>query len=817
MFEFQLASPLRHINTHRRKIWGDIRRYRGRSLLVIISITMGVFAVTVMLSITELIREQGAEDIHPNHISHTHAYVIANETHITAEENAAYLEGLHALPHVTDVEGQAVYPVTWQHSPDAITEDGTLLAFSEPFGEADLESISRVTAGRYPQPGEIAVEQRFADYHEIELGDTLYFEQTGNQEWPVVGFVIHAYFTFTPASPNSTLQAINAIYASYDDAQTIVGFPGLSGIHVRYTDVTNAQTGLNTLIETISNETPYVTVFTVPDDPEADFVTSAMTQVLAAMDALGVIAMLVSGLLVTNVMNTIIVEQRQQIGIMKSLGATVIDVFMMYAGMALVFGVVGTVLGLALAIPAAALAVRSFSSWVYIEGFRLSPLGFGVGAALGVIVPVLVAIIPVWNGTRVSILEAITDRGIHSSYGLSHASRLIRRLPLPTLALQALSNIWRKKSRLTLTGLTLTAAIAAFMGATAMDFSLMRFIEKSDRLHGYEIRINPQQPHPFSDIQQALAEDDAIAAVYPGFSISVGVEGFASESMLSQGSNQVMINGFDTQTPTFHFNLIEGQGWGDTFTQEGAVISHTIADTLKRKVGDPLYFMLNGTRYEYPILGILDYSFDAIFMDWRELAHLAGYTDGETEPLPGIIYVKLAKDTPTFEAIDARIASIKSALTAQGIAATYLNQPEAQQQQAQQADMIGLSFQTMSVIMAGVGAVGLMAVLSMAVFERQKEIGIMRSIGASSGTVIAQFMLEGVLLGSIAWLIGLPLSLMMGVSLLGLLPFEGVTVLYPPTIALVGLAGVVVIAALASLLPAWQASRKTVADILRYQ
>jgi putative ABC transport system permease protein len=127
-------------------------------------------------------------------------------------------------------------------------------------------------------------------------------------------------------------------------------------------------------------------------------------------------------------------------------------------------------------------------------------------------------------------------------------------------------------------------------------------------------------------------------------------------------------------------------------------------------------------------------------------------------------------------------------------------------------------FQLASAVMAAVGAIGLLATLSMAVFERQKEIGVMRSIGARSLTIITQFQVEGILIGVIAWLLALPLSYLLALALMDSLGFaEFFEFHYPLWVTGLGLVGIVIIAALASLWPSIAASRKTVSDILRYQ
>ncbi len=69
---------------------------------------------------------------------------------------------------------------------------------------------------------------------------------------------------------------------------------------------------------------------------------------------------------------------------------------------------------------------------------------------------------------------------------------------------------------------------------------------------------------------------------------------------------------------------------------------------------------------------------------------------------------------------------------------------------------------TMSALIAAVGAIGLAGTLSINVLERRREIGVMRAIGASSLTIAGIFIGEGLLLGLIAWVIAIPLSMPVG-------------------------------------------------------
>jgi GAF domain-containing protein len=127
----------------------------------------------------------------------------------------------------------------------------------------------------------------------------------------------------------------------------------------------------------------------------------------------------------------------------------------------------------------------------------------------------------------------------------------------------------------------------------------------------------------------------------------------------------------------------------------------------------------------------------------------------------------------------------------------------------------------MAVLLAVVGGLGLMGTMSINVLERTREIGILRAIGASNGAVLRIVIVEGVLIGVISWAIGAVLALPLSVLLSNAV---GEAFLQMPLDFVFSLSGlliwlgvVVVLAALASFLPAWNAARVTVRAVLAYE
>jgi putative ABC transport system permease protein len=822
------------IGSRGRKILHDILSRKGRTALVSLSIMVGVFGAVTLISGNDLLVNQIKEDINPSEIAMTRLFVTVPSAG-TEVDNTAYLETLGNLPGVTEVQGEVVAPVFWRKSGAEEFEDGDIMAFSDPFGEIKLESM-RLVDGNWPQPNQqqVVIERRMADEYGLKVGDKLNFRVLGSQsadteaaDWTVAGIVFHPYWVDTGDDQNMVKQRI---YANYEDAQHIAGFSGFSMFYLRYTDTNTAEAQAEALMETVAAETNYIPLGYWLDDPDDYFLIGEVQEVTNVLNMLAVVALVVSGFLVTNVINTIIVEQKRQIGVMKSIGATRWDTFVIYAGIALVYGIMGTIPGVLLGIvvgSAMASALAPLAATL-IEGFNVSTIGVIVGAVMGIVIPVLAALIPVFNGTRVSILDAMTDLGISAAWGRGPMARLIKALPLPINTRQALSNVVQKKGRLLLTVITLTLATAAFMGVFAMFTVVQDEIDKLYETFNYEIMIIPSEPQDYEQVSTSILEIDEIDKVYPGVGFDVKLFDLG-ESVLDvdTDSNEVSALGFDLDAPIVHLTYNEGSLEPISSDTPGVVITQPVADRFDKKTGDRIVVSAGGHSGEYQISGIVSYPFELVFMQWQNLSQLAGFVTDDNgtpndytddTPLPVAFVLTMKNSEPTADQVDSVIDQLSERMLAAGITSSYENLVQEQEDEAANLLTFNMIFQITSIVMAAVGAIGLLATLSMAVFERQKEIGVMRSIGARSSTIIAQFQVEGILIGVIAWILALPLSYLLAVALLDALGFaEFIDFHYPLWITGLGLVGIVVIAAIASLWPSIAASRKTVSDILRYQ
>ena len=131
-------------------------------------------------------------------------------------------------------------------------------------------------------------------------------------------------------------------------------------------------------------------------------------------------------------------------------------------------------------------------------------------------------------------------------------------------------------------------------------------------------------------------------------------------------------------------------------------------------------------------------------------------------------------------------------------------------------EIIDDTFRSLLIGLAGIGAligaIGIANVMVISVMERRGEIGLRRALGATRRHIMAQFLVESVLLA----LVGGSLGLMIGIYAAMLYSrSRGWEVTIPLELVAMGLGFVAVLGALAGLYPAIRAARMAPADAVR--
>jgi putative ABC transport system permease protein len=185
-------------------------------------------------------------------------------------------------------------------------------------------------------------------------------------------------------------------------------------------------------------------------------------------------------------------------------------------------------------------------------------------------------------------------------------------------------------------------------------------------------------------------------------------------------------------------------------------------------------------------------------------------------------WAAVAAEKHTPEARRQLVRDLREAYKAHGIETSYLQTADDMREENLSGfGIVMILLLGMAALTAAVGGIGMASTMSINVVERRREIGVMRSTGATSFAIAAIFVAEGVLLGVLSCLFAVPISVpssrlfsdVVGDTLFSL-PFDFVY-----SISGVGLwlGIVVVLSALASLWPALRATRVSVREALAYE
>jgi putative ABC transport system permease protein len=117
-------------------------------------------------------------------------------------------------------------------------------------------------------------------------------------------------------------------------------------------------------------------------------------------------------------------------------------------------------------------------------------------------------------------------------------------------------------------------------------------------------------------------------------------------------------------------------------------------------------------------------------------------------------------------------------------------------------------------ITLAVGCFGVVNTMLTSVHERIKDIGIMRAVGASRSQIIKIFLYEAIIVGIVGGFLGYVVGTVLA-YIIGPLIFGGVSVTYVPQYFLPALALATVIAVIATVYPAFRASRIKIAESFR--
>ena len=700
----------------------------------------------------------------------------------------------------------------------------TTLVMRQDYEDQQFDNLTLV-AGSWPEGNDIAIERTSQAYYGLDIGDKVYLDlETTDRQFEITGRVRHP-FVPPPDFGGDTHFIVS------DDVIARFGLPKGQFtqllIQIENHSDEYARDRMAAVRDHLAKQGVGVMI-AIFQEPEEHWGRPFMLGMTFVLRVLAVLALLTSVILVINTMTAVITQQVDQIGIIKAIGGRSSDITKVYLAGVAVYGflalIVALPLGMGMAFGASQALLNIFNIDYETFAFSNRAVLFQVLAAL--VAPMVAALGPVLRGATMSVREAIASYGLGGDFGSNRFDQWIERNSQKILSSPyaiAIGNMFRKKGRLMLTQAVLVLAGGLFILVLTLANSVTNTLENELARREYDMRIVfAGQPKRSDTLEEIALRYPNVTAV-EGWLTMTGNVLKDGELMRDSAALGTELFGIPVGSEMYEPNIVSGRWLEPDETGNVAVVSQAMADFNNFELGDPFTVNMGDEgEIDLTIIGTYiaiapdPFTSDPVYVPEPALVEATKKINRARHLL-----VQVEPSTPelTRSIMDAMFDEFeqKNFAVLQFLTRTVHEERDFANEQF--AILNNLLF-GLSAVMAIVGGVGLMGALSISVMERTKEIGVLRAIGAKTPVVAGMFVMEGILQGVMSWAIAVPLAYVtsrpMALALGRILLDTELDFAF--SWAAVGgwFAAVVVIATLASLLPARNASRISVRESLAY-
>ncbi|MEZ4675393.1 MAG: FtsX-like permease family protein [Caldilineaceae bacterium] len=807
-----------------RKIMRDLSSNRTRTVLVVASIAVGIFAVgTVQQLRTVILDEMSA--IYAQSGS-------AQANIIVPNMDDATLESVRRMPEVAAAEGRgqlgvevAVASGQWESLNITVIDDfaNNTVNYLLPAGPLPNNPGFDGTRTNWPAKDEIVLERASLDANllpdGLQEGDQLLVRnEAGRERLLTVAGAIYdpngfpAAFTGS-ASGYVTRETFERLGGSSTSSQLVIR---VNGTPAELLDVDYITEIANKVQDKLERGGLAVQQLFVPEPGQLLF-QNIFDSIALLLTPLGLLALFLSGFLVINTISALMAQQTRQIGVMKTVGARRRQIIRMYLGGVVIYSVLALLVAIPLTMVVTGAVLQFAGSFINITfpTFSLPLSVFLIQLSVGLLIPLLAALWPVLRGARVTVREALADTGV-GTFSVDLLDRIlagIRGLSRP--AQLSLRNTFRRRARLALTLIMLVLGGMLFMTIGSVRASLTSLIEAGLSYNNYDIQISFGGTYRIERIEQTLMAVPGVAEVET-WTQTLGTR----QRPDGTESNTITAIGLPATSDMVKPTLVGGR-WLLPDDRNALVVStRLLTDDSDINVGDTVLMDFYGQEAEWVVVGIVQVlsgppNFVPVYINYP---YFSRYTNnvmrGDSTQVKIVHngdYTPESVATAVQERLEAEGYNVGQVFTINLI----------RRISGGIFDVIVYLLSAMGVLIAIVGALGLTGTMSTNVLERTREIGVMRAIGATDGAIQRIVIVEGVLIGLISWLIGAALAYPAGAAI-----SSGVgQVLFntdlPYTFSSTGLVTwfviVSILATVASFLPARNASKLTVREVLAYE
>lgn len=796
------------------KILADLLSHKVRSLLVIASIAVGLFAIGMITTSYVIMAEEirsGYRAINPANIQVSAAWF-----------NDDFVEHIANLPGVDQAEGVAslnlqVHTGAGEWDPISIR--------AQTYANGPQNAIARVTLleGIWPpEDKQIVLEFNRIEDTGAALGDDLEIKLPSGtiRKLRIVGIVQDQTIGSSAGDGGFFLAGIQG----YVNVDTLAWLEQPEGYNTLYLTVGAGQqdrAAIQAVADQVVEEfedSGYTTRGSIVRLSEQHPNLSYVDAMAAVIFLLGFLVVFLSGFLITNTLSALLNQQVTQIGVMKTIGASRRQIIGLYMVLILVFSAIALVIAVPLSNQAAYAMLEFIASRINfrVTQFYYVPASTLLQVVIALVVPQVAGSAPILQGTRISVREALSGTASMLGENTGLVYRLLSRVRgISRPMLISLRNTLRRRVRLLLTLITLTLGGAMFIATFNVRYSIEGYVDRLSRYFLADVNLTLARPYRTDRVVRDVMQ-------VPGVRQVEGWSGAVANFVRDDGNlgNTLRIIAPPANSKLIEPNLLKGR-WLLPEDQNAITLSELsetdfpdldVGDTIRLKIGqkESDWVIVGFFQFAGPSSGIIGY------VNYEYLAQQTG-TYGRSAS-----FRIVAADTLDRAGQEQLGRQVEAHMAALGYEISEVSEGLAIQKNTSEGLNILTTFLLiMSFLMASVGSIGLMGMMSLNVMERTREIGVMRAIGGSNQAIISIVLLEGVLVGLFSWLlaclVALPISKQFADVMFQIIFARSADLVVTISGSLIWLGIVVLLSVFASVVPAYNASRLTIREVLAYE
>jgi putative ABC transport system permease protein len=794
-----------------RRILRELAANRSRTALTVLSIAVGLFAVSLTFRTQAILSRNVLDAYSPTIPAAIVVQVLPADPQLAATLRT--IPGVRSVEAVSHLSARVQISSTWR-----------ALAL---WGVDDMAHMqaNRLAPGdgAWPAPRHAMLfERSYMDGAGVQIGDSLPIElEDGRRHQLAVAGSAQDLAVTSGRLGGPVLHG----YISLDTAESLTGSHSVNEFLIAVDDDRRADAALQTIADRVDaklRDAGCTVVNIRIRDPSVPEVYPILTAVFQMLSALGILSLALSACLVVNTTSALLARHVPQIGIMKAIGARSSTIFGTYLGMILLIALIALLIALPLAALCAWLLATQLA-WLLnydIRQISVSPGVVAIELAAGIVAPLLASAYPIHSAARVTVREALAS--IQSgTVGTSGSSRLRTPIPgVPIALLYAARSMFRRKARLALTLAALACGGAIVITVISTRASLFTSLDQVAAYWQQDLTVSFNQPERSARVASEARQVPGVVGVeQQPATLAVRLRPGGGES-----EQRYAIFGVEPESSLIRPTLIQGR-WLRPQDRDAIVINaHFLKHEPTLALGDQLELKIDGRTTAWRIVGVAT-------------THLLLY--GEANTSQGVGYISAAAYTreiirsqrtnriiiTTAQHDAASQAQVGQALEAHfaqaGIQALVQTRGDIHQQISGFLSLIVVLLLVMALSFVAIGGLSLVGAMSLNVLERTKEIGILRAIGSAHRQVASIVVIEGVCIGVLSWvpatLLALPLSKLLSDTLGWSILSWPLIYVFPPAAPLLWIGVVVLLSAGASYMPARHAARINVRDALDHQ